>query len=163
MPRVQHKVEIAPFSCKQLHIDNQDIIFDEACKRLVPKAEEFADEKVKAKTNGTPSSNPESPQASGSSSKWKVKFHKLYDDMTSSLWKYASYILCFCAILIAIVKCVEYDDLESQVIEYGIIKPVLLSDPKYRDFINSLDSVVQKKSAQEIVEKLNKDRKEAVK
>ena len=84
--------------------------------------------------------------------------------MTSTLWKYASYVSCFCAILFAIVKCVEYDDLESQVMEYGIIKPVLMSDPKYRDVIISLDSVVQKKmSPHEIVEKLNKDRKEAVK
>ena len=84
--------------------------------------------------------------------------------MTSTLWKYGSYVSCFCAILFAIVKCVEYDDLESQVIEYGIIKPVLMSDPKYRDVIISLDSVVQKKkSPQEIVEKLNKDRREAVK
>ena len=39
-----------------------------------------------------------------------------------------------------------------------------MSDPKYRDVIISLDSVVQKKmSPHEIVEKLNKDRKEAVK
>lgn len=163
IPRVQHKVEIDPYSCKQLHIDNQSVIFDEVCKRLVSKAEEFADEKVKAKTNGTPSSNSKSPQATGDSSKWKVRFRKLYADMTSSLWKYASYILGLAAILFAICKYVEYDDLESQVIEYGIIKPVLLSDPKYRDFVNSLDSVVQKKSAQEIVKKLNKDRKEAVK
>lgn len=164
MPRVQHKVEIDPYSCKQLHIDNQDVIFDEVCKRLVSKAEEFADEKVKAKTNDTPSSSSESTPPSGSSSKWKVRIQKVYDDMTSTLWKYASYVSCFCAILFAIVKCVEYDDLESQVMEYGIIKPVLMSDPKYRDVIISLDSVVQKKkSPQEIVEKLNKDRKEAVK
>lgn len=119
---------------------------------------------MKAKTNGTPSSSSEATHSSGSSSKWKVRIQKVYDDMTSTLWKYASYVSCFCAILFAIVKCVEYDDLESQVMEYGIIKPVLMSDPKYRDVIISLDSVVQKKkSPQEIVEKLKKDRKEAVK
>ena len=164
LPRVQHKVEIDPYSCKQLHIDNQDVIFNEVCKRLVSKAEEFVDEKMKAKTNGTPSSSSEATHSSGSSSKWKVRIQKVYDDMTSTLWKYVSYVSCFCAILFAIVKCVEYDDLESQVMEYGIIKPVLMSDQKYRDVIISLDSVVQKKkSPQEIVEKLNKDRREAVK
>ena len=158
------RADIDPYSCKQLNIDNQDIIFDEVCKRLVSKADEFADEKVKAKTKDTPSSSSESTPPSGSSSKWKVRIRKVYDDMTSTLWKYASYVSGFCAILFAIVKCVEYDDLESQVIEYGIIKPVLMSDPKYRDVIIYLDSVVQKKkSPQEIVEKLNKDRKEAVK
>lgn len=90
-------------------------------------------------------------------SKFKRFISHLYEDAISSWWKYGAYTLCFCSLCLCISLWYKNYRMECIVKEYDIIKPVLMSHPFYRSFIQSLDSTLTTTDIDDVIERIQKN------
>lgn len=92
-------------------------------------------------------------------SRLKRLMNCLYEDIISSWWKFGSYTLCIFFICCCASLWYKNHRMESIVKEYGIIKPVLMCHPYYRQFIQSLDSTLTMTDIDEVIECVQKNQR----
>lgn len=90
----------------------------------------------------------------GKSSKFRIFFIHVWDDMVTSWWKCAAYIIAMCCIVIAVASWYKTYRLEQVAKEYYIIKPLLRDDRKFGPFINALDSAILSSGVDDVCEKI---------
>ena len=90
----------------------------------------------------------------GKSSKFEIFFSHVWEDIVTSWWKCAAYIIAMCCIVFAITSWCRNYRLEQVAKEYYIIKPLLRDDRKFGPFIHSLDSAIISSGVDEVCEKL---------
>lgn len=87
-------------------------------------------------------------------SKLKTFFSHVWDDIITSWWKCAAYIIAMCCIGLAAVSWYKSYRLEQVAKEYYIIKPLLREDRRYGPFIQALDSAILSSGVDEVCEKI---------
>ena len=90
----------------------------------------------------------------GKSSKFMIFFSHVWDDMVTSWWKCAAYIIAMCSIVFALASWYKTYRLEQVAKEYYIIKPLLRDDRKFGSFIHALDSAIISSGVDEVCEKI---------
>lgn len=90
----------------------------------------------------------------GKSSKFMIFFSHVWDDMVTSWWKCAAYIIAMCCIVIAVASWYKTYRLEQVAKEYYVIKPLLRDDRKFGSFIHALDSAIISSGVDEVCEKI---------
>lgn len=90
----------------------------------------------------------------GKSSKFMIFFSHVWDDIVTSWWKCAAYIIAMCSIVFALASWYKTYRLEQVAKEYYIIKPLLREDRRYGPFIHALDSAIISSGVDEVCEKI---------
>lgn len=90
----------------------------------------------------------------GKSSKFRIFFSHVWNDIITSWWKCAAYIIAMCCIGLAAVSWYKSYRLEQVAKEYYIIKPLLRDDRRYGPFIHALDSAIISSGVDEVCEKI---------
>ena len=90
----------------------------------------------------------------GKSSKFWIFFSHVWDDIVTSWWKCAAYIIAMCSIVFALASWYKTYRLEQVAKEYYIIKPLLRDDRKFGPFIHSLDSAILTSGVDDVCEKI---------
>lgn len=90
----------------------------------------------------------------GKSSKIMIFFSHVWDDIVTSWWKCAAYIIAMCCIVFAVASWYKTYRLEQVAKEYYIIKPLLRDDRKFGPFIHALDSAIISSGVDEVCEKI---------
>ena len=103
---------------------------------------------------------PNTPSAQSASSEENIRsllnrlLHRLYEDMISSWWKCGAYILCFCSLTCSCYLGYKNYRMTNIVKEYGILKPALMHHRDFRDFMKSLDEVLNEDNIDEVLKRL---------
>ena len=113
----------------------------------VPEAELY-----KTVDSSTPSGTTEISDGRASQSK-TIRNH-IWEDIITSWWKAAAYVIALCCIIVTIATSYRNHQLEQVAKEYYIIKPVLRQDKRYGPFVHSLDSAIMSSGVDEVCEKL---------
>lgn len=87
-------------------------------------------------------------------SKFRIFFNHVWDDIVTSWWKCAAYIIAMNCIVFAVASWYKTYRLEQVAKEYYIIKPLLRDDRKFGPFIHSLDSAIISSGVDEVCEKI---------
>lgn len=87
-------------------------------------------------------------------SKMKVFFGHVWNDIITSWWKCAAYIIALTCIVLAVASWYKSYRLEQVAKEYYIIKPLLRDDRRYGPFIHALDSAIMSSGVDEVCEKI---------
>lgn len=90
----------------------------------------------------------------GKSSKIFIFFSHVWDDIVTSWWKCAAYIIAMCCLVLAVASWYKSYRLEQVAKEYYIIKPLLRDDRKFGPFIHSLDSAILSSGVDDVCEKI---------
>ena len=102
----------------------------------------------------------DSPSAQSASSEENIRsllnrlLHRLYEDMISSWWKCGAYILCFCSLTCSCYLGYRNYRMTNIVKEYGILKPALMHHRDFRDFMKSLDEVLNEDDIDDVLKRL---------
>ena len=103
---------------------------------------------------------PNTPSAQSASSEENIRsllnrlLHRLYEDMISSWWKCGAYILCFCSLTCSCYFGYKNYRMTNIVKEYGILKPALMHHRDFRDFMKSLDEVLNEDDIDDVLKRL---------
>ena len=91
----------------------------------------------------------------------KSFLQKWTDDICSSIWKFAAYAIGIGGFGFGFVEWNQCDRLESQVQEYAVVKPFIMQDKRLGPFVHQLDSVIYFKGIDEVLDELDKQRRDA--
>ena len=94
------------------------------------------------------------PSEENTRSLFKRLLHRLYEDMISCWWKAGAYILCFCSLTCSCYLGYKNYRMTNIVKEYGILKPALMHHRDFRDFMKSLDEVLNEDDIEELLKRL---------
>ena len=84
----------------------------------------------------------------------KRLLQRLYEDMISGWWKCVAYILCFCSLTCSCYLGYTNYRMTNIVKEYGILKPALMHHRDFRDFMKSLDEVLNEDDIDDVFKRL---------
>ena len=87
--------------------------------------------------------------------------HRLYEDMVSGWWKCCAYILCFSSLTCSCYLGYKNYRMTNIVKEYGILKPALMRHRDFRDFMKSLDEVLNKDDIDDVLKRLEEREKKS--
>ena len=99
------------------------------------------------------------PSEENTRSLMKRLFHRLYEDIISSWWKAGAYILCFSSLTCSCYLGYKNYRMTNIVKEYGILKPVLMHHRDFRDFMKSLDEVLNEDDIDDVLKRLEERKK----
>ena len=94
------------------------------------------------------------PNSSKKPSPIKRLLFRIYEDMISCRWKVGAYIICFCSLTCSGYLGYKNYRMNNIVKEYGIIKPALMHHRDFRDFIKSLDEVLNEEDIDDVLKRL---------
>lgn len=94
------------------------------------------------------------------SSLMKRFLSRIYEDMISCWWKTGAYIVCLCSLSGSGYLGYKNYRMNNIVKEYGILKPALMHHRDSRDFMKSLDSVLNEDDIDDVLKRLeDRDKK----
>ena len=94
------------------------------------------------------------PSEENTRSLLKRLLRRLYEDMISCWWKAGAYILCFSSLTCSCYLGYKNYRMTNIVKEYGILKPALMHHRDFRDFMKSLDEVLNEDNIDEVLKRL---------
>ncbi len=86
---------------------------------------------------------------------------RIYEDMISCWWKAGAYIVCLCSLSCSGYLGYKNYRMNNIVKEYGILKPALIHHRDFRDFMKSLDSVLNEEDIDDVLRRLEKREKKS--
>ena len=103
-----------------------------------------------------PESTSESPEQyrPKKSSPMKRLLTRIYKDMISCWWKTGAYIVCLCSLTCSGYLGYKNYRMNNIVKEYGILKPALMHHRDFRDFMKSLDEVLNEDDIDDVLKRL---------
>ena len=99
------------------------------------------------------------PSEENTRSLLKRLLRRLYEDMISCWWKAGAYILCFCSLTCSCYLGYKNYRMTNIVKEYGILKPALMHHRDFRDFMKSLDEVLNEDDIDDVLKRLEERKK----
>ena len=91
----------------------------------------------------------------------KHLLYRLYEDMISGWWKAGAYILCFSSLTCSCYLGYKNYRMTNIVKEYGILKPALIHHRDFRDFMKSLDEVLNEDDIDDVLKRLEEREKKS--
>ena len=104
-----------------------------------------------------PKSTSESPKQyrQKKSSPMKRLLVRIYEDMISCWWKAGAYIVCLCSLTCCGYLGYKNYRMNNIVKEYGILKPALMHHRDFREFMKSLDEVLNEDDIDDVLKRLD--------
>ena len=104
-----------------------------------------------------PESTSESPKQyrPKKSSPMKRLLVHIYEDMISCWWKAGAYIVCLCSLTCSGYLGYKNYRMNNIVKEYGILKPALMHHRDFREFMKSLDEVLNEDDIDDVLKRLD--------
>ena len=104
-----------------------------------------------------PESTSESPEQyiPKKSSPMKRLLVRIYEDMISCWWKAGAYIVCLCSLTCSGYLGYKNYRMNNIVKEYGILKPALMHHRDFREFMKSLDEVLNEDDIDDVLKRLD--------
>ncbi len=85
---------------------------------------------------------------------------RIYEDMVSCWWKVGAYVVCMCSLVFNCYLGYKNYRMNNIVKEYGILKPALMHHRDFRDFMKSLDEVLNEDDIDDVLKRLeDRDKK----
>ena len=107
------------------------------------------------------SSSQSVPSEENTRSLFKRLLHRLYEDMISGWWKCGAYIVCFSSLTCSCYLGYKNYRMTNIVKEYGILKPALMHHRDFRDFMKSLDEVLNEDDIDDVLKRLEEREKKS--
>ena len=101
------------------------------------------------------------PSEENTRSLFKRLLHRLYEDMISGWWKCGAYIVCFSSLTCSCYLGYKNYRMTNIVKEYGILKPALMHHRDFRDFMKSLDEVLNEDDIDDVLKRLEEREKKS--
>lgn len=88
-------------------------------------------------------------------------FFRIYEDMISCWWKVGAYIICMCSLVTSCYLGYKNYRMNNIVKEYGILKPALMHHRDFRDFMKSLDDVLNDEDIDDVLKRLENRKRQS--